>query len=333
MQAKAGTSLTPSLLEAADRTFQRFSSGSAITRKEVAELLQSSGVTGRIKHLHYGYFRTITASLEGDDGNAHVAKIRLHPYSSQLLRQEDRAYSVLSRLIASEYQLPNFRMVCDRADLSIAVMQELAGTRLRPWHYPRRPLTRLSGIVGYRPLSDYLDALLLPLGDSAERDGLNKVAMRLQQNFVDQELPLTVSHGDFVHWNVLRDSAGNLCLFDFEYFAEARVAHFDDWHWFVWPLCRKAVKLGVDRALVGLSPMLPLVIWKAFLRKRYRDAEWLRNHPLEALRLFFAVYLLEQCAVIGREHQLPDIVELIGAEAHAMREKLTRLYINILRKL
>ena len=314
------------------RTFQHFCAGEDVTKQQVENLLNTAGVKGRIKKLQYGYYRKVLAWLEQDNGNNQIAKICLHPYSMNLLRNEAKGYSDVSFSEVNEFLLPDFCMAYESSQCSIALMNEVKGSPLKFWHFPDRTMTSIPGVESYIGLSKYLDSLFAYIGPAEETERLRRLKGMIQQRFGERLLPLTSSHGDFVYWNLLRSSQGSFYLFDFEYYRVERASCFDDWHWFIFPLGRKAIRLKLEGMLVHLANRLPNLLWNRFFQKRYENTEWLGDEPTEMIRLLMAVYLLEQSVLMCQEHQIPEIVSLIGIDAYSSRQRLLRLYEKIIVK-
>ncbi len=322
----------PSSVEEGKVVFQQFCAGEEITKDHVERLLREKGVEGSIINLRYGYYRKIIATLSYDNGETSIAKISLHPHSVKLLRQEAIGYTELSSLRGNKFCAPNFRIIYDSPGCAIALMDELNGTELKLWNFPAQTLTQLAGITGYAELSSYLadSLLLIDSGEVLER--LSRLASRIEQGFADRALPLSQSHGDFIYWNLLSDTNGKISLFDFEYYAKERVACFDDWHWFVLPIGRKAIQLKCEGLAVHLIKRLPGLFFSRVFKSRYENADWLGDDPIETLRLLLALYLFEQSVHMYREHQMPEIIALIGEDAHTKRQRLLGLYERMIEK-
>lgn len=313
--------------------FQRFCAGQDVTKGEVERLLNTVGVKGQIRRLRYGYYRKIIAWLEQGNGAKRIAKITLHPYSTDLLRQEARGHATLSSEAQESYLSPNFLLAFESSNCGVALMDEVSGAIPKPWHFPSQPLTKLMGVRGYMGVKEYLESLLASIKTSPGSDTMRELSTLIQQRFGEQLLPLSASHGDFVYWNLLQDRHGDNYLLDFEYFSQTRSACFDEWHWFVFPLGRKALRLRLNDMMAMLTPLLPRLLWNGVLRNCYQNTEWLQKEPIKRLRLLLAIYLFEQVALMCREHQLPDIIALIGLSAYSSRYKLLRLYGTMIERL
>ena len=312
--------------------FQQFCAGEDVTKKHIESLLREKGVEGDITKLRYGYFRKIIATLQQDNGDIRIAKICLHPYSVELLRQEAKGYAEFSSLEGNKFCVPDFRMIYESSSCAIALMDEVKGRRLKLWNFPEQTLTQMAGITGHTGLGRYLNDCLALIESGEVLERLSRLVERMQQSFGDKLLPLSPSHGDFIYWNLLSDTNGNIFLFDFEYYARERVACFDDWHWFVLPIGRKSIQLKCTVLTTHLAGRLPAMLYRRVFQNCYKNAEWLGTDPIETLRLLLVVYLLEQSVLMYREHQMPEIVALIGVDAYSNRQKLLNLYQKMIEK-
>ena len=319
-------------VEEGNVVFQQFSAGQEVTKAHIENLLREKGIEGQIIKLRYGYYRKIMAWLQQDNGDIRIAKICLHPYSVELLRQEAKGYAEFSSLEGNKFCVPDFRMIYDSSSCGIALMDELNGRALKLWNFPEQTLTQLAGITGHTGLGRYLNDRLALIESGEVLERLSRLVERMEQFFGDRSLPLSPSHGDFIYWNLLCTSNGDINLFDFEYYASERVACFDDWHWFVLPLGRKAIQLKCKALITHLAGRLPAMLYRRVFQNCYKNTEWLGDDPIETLRLLLAVYLLEQSVLMYREHQMPEIIALIGTDAYSNRQRLLSLYEKMIEK-
>ena len=130
--------------------------------------------------------------------------------------------------------------------------------------------------------------------------------------FADAPLPLGPSHGDFSPWNVFYDGAAPPGILDFEHYAPDYPTLFDDCHWLVGTLARRAVRHGFAAALVALAPRLPGLLWNVALKSRHGSAF---AHPHRLLATALCGYLVALGAMFELQRsglQLPRDMSVMG---------------------
>ena len=313
--------------------FLRFVSGQAIEQKYIEQILKSHGIQGEIRSLRYGYYKKIVAWLQGDEACTQVVKLAFHPYSIALLQKEAEGYEMCGALQSHSFCFPRYELVDSAEPCAIAVMEAVSGNPAKIWHFPRETFTRLWGVKESVPLAEYLRQKESALVDvCALPESWKAIVEKIFARFGNRPVPVSPSHGDFIYWNLLCGEQGESYLLDLEYFSRSRSACFDDWHWFLFPLARKAIKFKQEDNFISASKLFPFAMWNMFGRRRYAGRVFLGEQPLEVLRLLLVLYLYEQSLLFFREHQLPQILSLIGEEAYQSRERLQWLHLRMIEK-
>ena len=313
--------------EDAEAEFLRFKRGEAVTGWQVARLLRDHGVAGECTDIRYGYHRKILARLRQADGTHRIAKIAMHSHSKSLLRREALGYAAARQGLAEDYGLVRFELVADTSSYVIALMGEAEGRPLGRRAALTPPPPPFPRSTDSRKLRAHLDGLLNELEAGQDRNRLTVIAEGLARGYGDVDLALFPSHGDFLYWNLMRAPDGRLAVLDFEYFSAGRAPGFDLWQWVVLPLARRCVRGRMEAAFPRLLVPLALRLWGPRIRRQCLDGGTVGNLPgRAALGLLMALYMFDHAVTMAREHQLPDILSLIGRDDHALRTRLIALY-------
>ena len=285
------------------------------------------GIQGEVSALRYGRWFKVIATVTAPSGARHWIKMSFHDYGRQLLRQEGRGYRDLRSVLSPHYRLPSFSLICDSREKASALFGEVTGTRLRAWQYPKTPITLLAGVRRTVTFDSWTNTLLDSLPPSIQRERLERCSERLVRNCRGCELKLGSSHGDFSSWNLLesRNETPHLALLDLEYYSPERPILFDDWHWFVGTLIRRAIRHRVEPLLVGLTSRLPALLRTTAFRSRYAGSALIDLGSLDTMKLYLATYLLERSVILQKEREMGNIVACVGAEEYDQCTKTVRL--------
>lgn len=315
-------------------SFSRFVSGQEIDQKCIELILKDHGIQGEIHSLSYGYYKKIIAKIQSKGSRRQVIKFAFHPYSISLLQREAEGYIACKSLKYNFFCFTNYELIDASEQCAFAIMDEVPGSPVNILQFPQRTFTRIWDVKEFSPLEEQLrrETSSIIGCDDLPRNW-ETIAGEILNHFGDCLVPISFSHGDFIYWNLLQGEQRQTYLLDFEYFSKKRSACFDDWHWFLFPLARKAIKFRQEDHFATTSGLLPLLLWHMFFRKRYLEMDFLSEQPLKICKLLLVLYLYKQSLLLYREHQLPDILSLIGREAHDTRERLWRLYLRIIRRL
>lgn len=264
----------------------------------IAECLRDAGISAPVAATRHGLLRKVMVRLA--DGAGYV-KLALHPLSAALLRNEAAAYGEVP---PPGYVRPRFRLLMDRGEWAAAWLSAEEGEPFSRW-----------GALGARPgpfegapaAEARLDTYLGSLGDTPRLDRWRRA---LTGRHGAETILLGASHGDFVHWNVLRPAQGRAILFDFEYYSTRRSPAFDRCHWMMAPLLRRG--LGIAAARWGAA------VLAARLGVSRRD---------------LAIAVTEHAARLEGEHDMPDFAALTGSAAMERRLALLRSYDALMARL
>lgn len=306
--------------------FVAFKNGLVFTRQDLQEALQSCRIEASIERIRYGYFRKVTATVLLPSNETKIAKLALDPYSVTLLRQESKGYSALSGSAGRHYKIPGFQLVHDSPEMAIALIDYMEGDPIRYWNFPGQTMTQLCGIKETMKVSEYLAVLLSSVTCTETVRAVEPLTAKILRNSGDTRIPLTSSHGDFIHWNVLRESGGKQILIDFEYFSPLRPALFDDWHWFILPMVRKIRSQWVLLPPSNAAPRALVFLLRSFLRRRYTPNPDILQAVKGSLDVLMVLYLFEQTLTLAQEHAMPNIMELIGEDALVLRKQVINIY-------
>ena len=227
----------------------------------VRDVLSNAGVTGDIEHIYFTYFRKALVWIRDESRTRRVIKIALSGYACELLRRESEGYAAIKQFAGDFLEVPNFQIVYDTTGCCIAQMEEIRGKAYKPWTFPKRTIGGMVGINGYRQLGELIESLLAGADTLKKRESLIRVVREAQEKYGKILLPLSPSHGDFVHWNVLALEKGRKCFLDLEYYSAHRPMLHDDWHWFVSSIVRRGINYNRSPLFGMPVKWLPKILW------------------------------------------------------------------------
>lgn len=315
---------------AAEEKFQRFKTGNSFNREAVQRLLDKYEIQGQITHIYYGNYRKIIVWIEQNETEI-LAKIALHPYSVQLMRQEALGYRLAPSIVNDAYSLPDHQLIAANHSLGISLLSRVRGTRYRLWKFPPHTMTSLGGIVNKISLAKYIENKLEFLSTGIPKDDLTSLAARIIDRYGNIVVSLSPSHGDFASWNLLRGNDGKSYLLDLEYFKLDRVAFFDDWHWFIFPFAWRGLRLNRKVWRIINVAKFSNLLWMHILKKRYQTSQIVFTQKEISPNFYLVLYLFEESARLLKQHQLPDIIELVGRENYLKRIQLLHFFQTLLK--
>lgn len=302
--------------------------------KQIVELLRAHKIPEKIIDIRFTYYRKALVMLEDDFGNNVFVKIAGHPYSMELMANEIAGCNYFRKFCNNNiFRIPEYWLVDKTHQYSIVGMNDLSGKNISFFDFPRQSITQIFGDLETIELKKYLDVLLAKIQTTTEKARLERVADRIIEYHGNNLIPVSPSHGDYIYWNQMKDKQGNRCLFDFEYFSKNRVACYDDWHWFIYPLSKRMIKMDLESLYTTLTKLLPYVFWVTVFKVRYNLTNWIGENPVKTMNLLLTIYLFEHSTQTLLEHQIPDIRLLIGEEAYNQRLALFELYGKMIEKL
>ena len=245
------------------------------------------------------------ATFATANGERRWLKLATHEHGRALLRQEALGYRQLGPLLKRHFRVPDFLLLRDRDGCTAALIEDLPGRTARAWRFPTRSVSQLTGTHRSVQLGAWARTQLDGVPESPERNRLLAAVARFGEP--DACLALGPSHGDFSPWNVLYDGSKPPGIIDFEHYAPERPVCYDDCHWLLGTLARRAVRYGLTHAMAAQASRLPAALWRVALRARYTNATTIDSRRLERkFHVAIAGYLLAWSATCLREHAALD---------------------------
>ena len=292
----------------------------------VLDDLEAAGLDRAVSDARESRWSKILGTVRDADGTAFWLKVATHAYGRRLLHREASGYRELAPLLAPHFRTPQISVLRDDDQATALLLTEVAGRRSRVWQFPEKTVALLAGADTESDFGRWAGPVIEPLPSTVLRDHLANVARSFP---FDEPLVLGPSHGDFSSWNLLNGRSGPPAILDFEYFAPERPLLFDDLHWFVGFLARRAIRAGIAALPAALVRGLPEFLWNVILRHRYRR-EWPMLERPRAVRVYLAAYLLAQSARYLEEQGIADAAALVGHRDYLMRGKLIGLFVDAL---
>ena len=299
--------------------------------------LREAGCTGSVSNIHVGEWSKVLATVATATGERRWLKLATYDHGRALLRQEALGYRELGPLLKRHFRVAEFVLLRDGDGCTAALIDDLPGRRARAWRFPRESVSVLAGTHRNMAFGAWAHALLEGLPESAQRNRLLAAVARLGEP--NAGLALGPSHGDFSPWNVLYDGSKQPGILDFEHYAAERPIGYDDCHWLVGTLARRAVRHGLTNALVAHASRLPAVLWRLALRSRYTNATTAGTERLELTpHVAIGGYLLAWSAACLQEHAALDDARRIDANPqrpaispanYRLRNELLSLYVRL----
>lgn len=285
---------------------------------EIREILSKTLPGWVLERSHSTYFCKTILFLSNDAGERCVGKLATHPYSQTLIAQETQGYA-FARRYQEHFQLPDHTIAIQSPKYTLAITDYIEGKPFHPLSRCPRSFIMLEDQIEEIVLTSYIET-----NPRLAQPELSKAIERMTIRFTNHFVPIGPSHGDFIYWNLLKMQEGRIGLIDFEYFSPCRAAYFDQWHWLLFPLCRKLQKL---RSITAFKQLIQYLA--------DHPPKWLKGNPnftqkqcLEFNRMLLCLYLLEQAGLILTEHTLNDIEMLIGNDAYTSRQLIAKAYLE-----
>jgi len=309
---------------AQEKEFQSFLAGEVVPQDEVIAPL-GDHVTGEtVQSVSYGYFRKVMLTIGGQGTPKHYLKVSLDDTSHEMLETEALGYESYKSGPDVPFQAPDFKLHSPEHHMRVAVLSDLSGSSLRPrscLRIPAQPFTKSDRSV---PLETYFGfSTSYGLTHSPLSSWITRQLELMASSYQVEHIPTSRSHGDFVYWNVLDFGGNELGILDFEYFAQDRVADFDEWYWIILPLVRKAARFP---EVLSSPKFIIYVAVKVWRRSTGTDFD---GRP----KLHLTLMLLDHLIRMSREHEHERIISLIGMEAFELRARIMKLYIKLIEEL
>lgn len=187
-----------------------------------------------------------------------------------LIRAEAEGLALIRPLLSERLSLPKGLVTVDDSEGIVLELSQVEGRPISKW---RKASVELTPILAKNQQAMDLSSLL-------DKEQINS-SMKdfLVGRFGDVKVPVTLSHGDMIYWNLLVGAA-QPGLVDFEYVSPHRVLGFDDLHYRFAPWMLRWIRWGL--------PTEPLMMIGRRYARRLCGAHHLSIDPDLLLALFFA---------------------------------------------
>tara|TARA_B100001741_G_C16553187_1_gene600636 strand:+ start:3778 stop:4677 length:900 start_codon:yes stop_codon:yes gene_type:complete len=146
---------------------------------------------------------------------------------------------------------------------------------------------------------------------------IDKDFENIQSIFKNEKIDISLSHGDFTHWNSIK-SKNNYFIYDLEYFSKKRVFLYDILHWLIAPITNK---FKLFKFKINYNYLLILFI-RFYLNKL--------NHKLSKREIikYLLLYFIEQKYIALLADKINKKYKIISHENLKNSKLLSKFYSN-----
>jgi hypothetical protein len=158
--------------------------------------------------------------LSGQEDNR-LIKVGFTKLGIHLVEQEIAGWALVSPLLKHRFRIGEIAGFAEAPTWIAARLEYLSGQTTRSFFPTHREIS--SSLAPSATTLDFKDVLEL------ERTP-PEISKRLFQRYGDPPIPVTISHGDYIYWNLIDQPGHAPGIIDFEYAQATRLTGFDDLH-------------------------------------------------------------------------------------------------------
>jgi hypothetical protein len=145
------------------------------------------------------------------------------------------------------------------------------------------------------------------------------------------EIPIDVSHGDFIHYNTFKDAHKNY-VFDLEFFQADRSFLYDYFHWYLTPIFTNSITLRKNFNLFSsIYPIIFKLLNFNLMNNIHNYKNIFENNNL--FNILLILFLFEKSMILTRVLNLKNLNELIDENQKNLTKKHISIICNTLIKL
>ena len=297
-----------------------------ISKKNIIKILNDNKINCQIIDIKYHNFKKVFIKIKENE-EIYFLKLCLDPYSINLSKNENIGYSYFALENKLNFKLPHFKLININENYGLSKIKLVDGKKGKYFDFYKFYPTNLKYELDNIQLKDYIN-LINNKFNIKNNDLINKAIDKFLKKFGEYNIPLDVSHGDFIHWNTIRSLEKNYII-DLEFFEKKRPYLYDYFHWFLTPIINKMIKFDLNFPLINSPNFIIIKILKLGLKKRFNQII-IRNKIL--FKLLLVLFTFERYLVLNHIINLKNINELINNEEKVQTSKHLNILLKMLKK-
>ena len=301
-----------------------------ISKKEILKILDENNINGKITNIDYSFFKKIHIKIENEK-KINYLKLCLDSYSISLAKNEARGYLILNKFYKNKFNLIDYKMIAANNNYSLSKMEFILGSKSSYFEFKRYYNYNFFNKLNTISLKKYINKIKerynLDSVFSLENELFEKNLNKLILNYENLEIPLDVSHGDFIHYNTFKTVNKNY-VFDLEFFESERSFLYDYFHWHLTPIFTKSIELNKIFNFVNHTYSIIIkILNRNLINNIFNYKKILKGKIL--FKILLILFLFERYMVLAEVLNLKNLDVLIDKN----QKKLTKEHIKIIRNL
>ena len=311
-----------------------FLKGNVFSEKDILKILGENNINGKILNINYSFFKKVYIKIENEKKVNHL-KLCLDNYSISLAKNEAKGYLLLNKFYENKFNLIDYKMIAENNNYALAKMKFINGKKSSYFEFKNFYNYNYLNNLNTIPLKAYINKIkdkynfdsIVNLKNELFEQSLNNFIIRSE----NVEIPIDVSHGDFIHYNTFKDAHKNY-VFDLEFFQADRSFLYDYFHWYLTPIFTNSITLRKNFNLFSsIYPIIFKLLNFNLMNNIHNYKNIFENNNL--FNLLLILFLFEKSMILTRVLNLKNLNELIDENQKNLTKKHISIICNTLIKL
>jgi hypothetical protein len=311
-----------------------FLKGNVLSEKDILKILGENNINGKILNINYSFFKKVYIKIENEKKVNHL-KLCLDNYSISLAKNEAKGYLLLNKFYENKFNLIDYKMIAENNNYALAKMKFINGKKSSYFEFKNFYNYNYLNNLNTIPLKAYINKIkdkynfdsIVNLKNELFEQSLNNFIIRSE----NVEIPIDVSHGDFIHYNTFKDAHINY-VFDLEFFQADRSFLYDYFHWYLTPIFTNSITLRKNFNLFSsIYPIIFKLLNFNLMNNIHNYKNIFENNNL--FNILLILFLFEKSMILTRVLNLKNLNELIDENQKNLTKKHISIICNTLIKL
>ena len=311
-----------------------FLKGNVFSEKDILKILGENNINGKILNINYSFFKKVYIKIENEKKVNHL-KLCLDNYSISLAKNEAKGYLLLNKFYENKFNLIDYKMIAENNNYALAKMKFINGKKSSYFEFKNFYNYNYLNNLNTIPLKAYINKIkdkynfdsIVNLKNELFEQSLNNFIIRSE----NVEIPIDVSHGDFIHYNTFKDAHKNY-VFDLEFFQADRSFLYDYFHWYLTPIFTNSITLRKNFNLFSsIYPIIFKLLNFNLMNNIHNYKNIFENNNL--FNILLILFLFEKSMILTRVLNLKNLNELIDENQKNLTKKHISIICNTLIKL
>ena len=311
-----------------------FLKGNVLSEKDILKILGENNINGKILNINYSFFKKVYIKIENEKKVNHL-KLCLDNYSISLAKNEAKGYLLLNKFYENKFNLIDYKMIAENNNYALAKMKFINGKKSSYFEFKNFYNYNYLNNLNTIPLKAYINKIkdkynfdsIVNLKNELFEQSLNNFIIRSE----NVEIPIDVSHGDFIHYNTFKDAHKNY-VFDLEFFQADRSFLYDYFHWYLTPIFTNSITLRKNFNLCSsIYPIIFKLLNFNLMNNIHNYKNIFENNNL--FNILLILFLFEKSMILTRVLNLKNLNELIDENQKNLTKKHISIICNTLIKL